>query len=196
MRGAPWLVALVAFTTPALAQPASPSSLVAGLIADARAQGQFTDASAGSQLQARHIASGVVCRFEAGQLATIQILPGRDNVGCTMRRGSGILALQVQRIPANVDAQKFLADMVEVVHDDFPGAKPVRAPSPDGASPTLKTAHFNAMFEDRPVYVEVSAIHAGPWMVSAHMVAPLKDAAAAVAVTRAAVQDAARQAGR
>jgi hypothetical protein len=196
MRGAAaWVSALTALAAPTLALSQTPSAVVAGLIADARAQGLFVDASTATEPQARHVASGVVCRFTAGDLAAIQLLPARapaDNVGCTMRRGTGILALEVQRIPADVDAAKFLVDMVEVVRADFPGAKPVAPPA--GASPDLKIAHFNAVFEGRPVYVEVTAIHAGSWMVSAHMVAPLKDAGASDKITRAEVQAAANEA--
>jgi hypothetical protein len=205
MRGAAaCLMGLVAFVAPALAedqassatsdQTARARALVAGLIAEAKADKVFADASVGAEPQARHLASGVVCRFVIGQPASIKLLPGRDNVGCTMRRGSGLLALQVQRIPAGVDADKFLTDMVEVVRVDFPGATPI-APSPsDKTSSALRAAHFSAVFQGRPVYVEVCAIHAGPWMVSGHMVALRQDAEASDRITRAEVRAAAMQA--
>jgi hypothetical protein len=222
MRGGKaWLGALAALAAPAAAEaegaPPAPSdraarAFVAGLIAEARAQGVFADASLAGRPRARHLASGVACDFVPGQPASIQLLPARnrgDNVGCTMGRGAGVLALQVQRIPAGVDAGRFLADMVEAVHADFPGASaldpprdapgdPPRDPSSDapGDAPALSAAAFRAVFRGLPVYVEVCAVHAGPWMVSGHMVAPLKDAEASDRVTRAEVAAAAGEAGR
>lgn len=191
------LVATMALGIPALAQAETPSAFVAALISTAKAEGVFADASTAAEPRARHIASGVVCRFVMGKPASIQLLPGgrepADNVGCTMSRGTDILALQVQRIPAAVDAAKFLKDMVEVVRVDFPDATPV---DPPAGAPALQAARFNAVFEGRPVYVEVGAIHAGPWMVSGHIVALRKDAETADRITREEVQAAAKAIGR
>jgi hypothetical protein len=168
-RGTAWLAVLLACPVPALAQPAAARAFVARLIAEAGAEGVFADASTPAQPQARHLASGLLCRFALGRPASIKLLPARapaDNVGCTMARGSGILALQVQRIPANVDAARFMVDMVEVVHADFPDAAPLAPPSAD--PPPLRARRFKATFQGRPVYVGVSAVRAGPWMVSGH----------------------------
>ncbi len=204
-KGAAWLAVLLACPIPALALAQAPASqtakaFVAGLIAQAKADGVFVDVSTGAEPQARHLASGLVCSFINGRPGSIKLLPARapaDNVGCTMARGSGILALQVQRIPAAVDADKFMVDMVEVVHTDFPDAAPITPPAADAAP--LKAAHFKAVFQGRPVYVGVSAVRVGPWMVSGHMVAPLNDAGASDRIAEAEVAAAAaqvRQAGR
>lgn len=199
-KTAAWLAALSACPIPALAQaPASPQTraLVARLIAEAKAEGVFADVSTASEPQARHLASGLVCRFVAGRPGSIKLLPARnaaDNVGCTMARGSGILALQVQRVPAGVDAGKFMIDMVEVVRSDFPGAAPIPAPAAD--PPSITARRFKAVFQGRPVYVGVSAVRAGPWMVSGHMVAPLSDADGADRMAEAEVASAAAQVGQ
>jgi hypothetical protein len=201
MRGvAAWLAALSACASPVLAQgPASEDvakakAFTARLIAEAKAEGVFADATSGPAPEARHLSSGVVCRFALARPASIKLLPAAkpgDNVGCTLGRGSGVLALQVQRIPAGVDEARFLADMVQVVQADFPGAESIAAPSADAPAP-LKAAHFKASFQGRPVYVGVSALRSGPWMISGHMVAPLNDAAAADRLAEAEVSAAGR----
>lgn len=192
-------VGTVALAAPALAlaepSAASPSASVLRLIAAAKAEGVFVDASAGAQARVRHLASGLVCRFDpADPSAAIAVLPSRvrgDNVGCTSRLGSGRLSLQAQRLGPSVDASRFLADMVEVVRTDFAVAEPIASPSP--ASGPGARAQFKAVFQGRPVYVEVSAVRVGAWMVSGRLVAPFQDAQTADRTAEAEIHAAAQE---
>jgi hypothetical protein len=194
MRGAAaWLAALSACASPVLAQAATIAEqtaeakvIAARKIADAKAEDVFAEASLGVSPRVRHIASGVTCGARPSTTITVLPAPKRgDNVGCTTPAGpggSGLFALQVQRVPEGVDADRFLADMIQVVHKDFPDAKPTDPLPSVGATtffrdlPARSDARFSATFQGKPVRVEVSAVRVGAWMISARLIARPEDA--------------------
>lgn len=181
MRWPALFCALAAFllAPPAAAQSGEDArAAAAAMIAEAGAAGVFEPAGdASGAVQVRHIASGLVCRFEPGYPRRVVVFdasvsgaaPGED-AACDSGDGAGARTLYVTRYPEPRSADAALGFAVAQLRGRFPSGVAVETTvegfeNPDPPLPDSRTAAFVIQTDRGEAYTRVSVAVIDGWEV-------------------------------
>ena len=165
------------------AEPATPAEIAAAraeadrLIAAANAGDVFENVSEGREPRARHLRSGMVCRFQMGDdQSGITVFPSPvprgDDVGCNVGAGDTIRTIYATRYGAlDVSPQEAMDIAVYQIQQRYPRARAYEDTlvtiTREGAEPTRIAA-----FSIGSAYTQVMIADVGDWSIKERLTLP------------------------
>ena len=147
------------------------------LIAAADAGDVFENVSEGREPRARHLASGMVCRFQMGEEQSLIMVfpspvPRGDDVGCNVGAGDTSRSIYATRYgDLDVSPQQAMDLAIYQIQQRFPDARPYEQPvvtiTREGAEPS-RIAAFSI---DR-AYTQVMIADVGDWSIKERLTLP------------------------
>ena len=143
------------------------------LIAAAGAESVFENATTEAVPAARHIPSGLLCRFTPGEetnrivvYPAVDILADGDNVGCNTRAQGMHVSVYATRYAAVFPAEAVLEDAIIAIRARWPDIVSHEDGFPLLTPPTQDTPPLHAVFtgqNDAPFVTFVLVQHQGEW---------------------------------